>query len=34
MKSLLEAMRQAKQDMGGMTSVSKEEMQWIEELTK
>lgn len=34
MKSLLKAMQQAKQDMGGMTPVSKEEMQWIEELTK
>ena len=34
MKSLLEAMQQAKQDMDGMTPVSKEEMQWIEELTK
>lgn len=32
MKSLLAAMRQAEQDMGGMTPVSKEEMQWITDI--
>lgn len=32
MKSLLEAMRQAERDMGGMTPVSKEEMKWITDI--
>lgn len=33
MSNLKQAMLQAKQDMGGMTPVSKEEMKWIKELT-
>lgn len=34
MNNLKQAMLQAQQDMGEMIPVSKEEMQWIEELTK